>query len=178
MGAPSVGLQDTSPKLLLRKQRAQARDDRFLGSIAAGCAKAPEVKVAAREKPRPGQGIAARSPTRFDATTSRLGPFAPGSAGRGRQELVSGLQRLGVERIIDESSRDPAGSLPRHRRPCDEAAPKWPGLSGQLDRQLPAWRSILVRTERLFLPQLIHDYSCHSTLRLPTERQISPPPHY
>jgi hypothetical protein len=53
MGAPFAGLQNTSARLLLCKQRAQARDARLLGSIAAGCAKAPEEKVAAREKPRP-----------------------------------------------------------------------------------------------------------------------------
>ena len=51
------------------------------------------------------------------------GPLAPGSAGRGLQALVSGLQRLGAERIIDESSREPAGSLPRHQRLSDGAAP-------------------------------------------------------
>jgi hypothetical protein len=62
------------------------------------------------------------------------------------------LQRREAEQIAGASFLELAGNLPRHQQRPDEAAPKWPGLPGQVDRQLLAWRSVLVRTERL--PQL------------------------
>jgi hypothetical protein len=95
------------------------------------------VAAAVRDEPHPDQRTAAQSPARFDITIFRLDPPVPDDAGGGLLALLFGLQRLAVEQTIDESFREPADSLPRHPRPCDEAAPKWPAPPGQSDRQPP-----------------------------------------
>ena len=161
-----------------RNRKSAARRTGLLsGPTAADCGRAlvEAVAVAAgvRDEPPPDQRTAAQSPARFDITISRLDPPVPDDAGGGLPVLLFGLQRLAVEQTIDELFREPADSLPRHPRPCDEAAPKWPGPPGQSDRQLPVWRLVLVQTERLFLPQLDRDYSFAPTPLLPKGR-ISP----
>ena len=105
------------------------------------------------------------------ATVQPALPF-PDGGGHGPQVLVSDLQRREAEQIAGASFRQFAGNLPRHRQRPGEATPKWPGLPGQVDRQLLAWRSILVRTERL--PQLhrLRDHSSHCTLRHWQRREV------
>ena len=65
-----------------------------------------------------------------------------------------------------------ADSLPRHQRRPGEAAPKWPGLPGQVDRQLLAWRSVLTQTEPLSQAHRLRDHSWHFTLRHWQRREV------
>jgi hypothetical protein len=159
-----------------RNRKSAARRTGVLsGPTAADCGRAlaEAVAAAAGDEPHPDQRTAAQSPAKFDITISRFGPPVPDDAGGGLPALVFDLQRLAVEQTIDESFREPADSLPRYPRLCDEAAPRWPGPPGQSDRQLPVWRLVSVQTERLFLPQLDRDYSFAPTPLLPKAR-ISP----
>src|SRR6516165_9625483 len=73
--------------------------------IAADCGRAPEEEAvaAARDDPLPGQRTAARSPRRFDTTTSRIGPPGPGDSAPRLQVRVSGLLPPAAAQTIDES---------------------------------------------------------------------------
>jgi hypothetical protein len=124
-------------------------------SYAADCGLGPPGEVVADDELRSAQGTSARSQQRFDTATAQPALPSPAGAGRGPQALVADLQRREAEQIAGGFCLEPAGNLPRHRRRPGEAAPKWLGLPGQLDRQIQAWRSFLARTERLLPPQLI-----------------------
>ena len=123
-----------------RNRKSAARRTGVLsGPTAADCGRAlaEAVAAAAGDEPHPDQRTAAQSPAKFDITISRLGPPVPDDAGGGLPALVFDLQRLAVEQTIDESFREPADSLPRHPRPCDEAGHFGPAPPGQSDRQPP-----------------------------------------
>ena len=134
--------------------------------------------MVARDELRSAQRTSARSQQRFDTATVQPALPCPDGAGHGPQVLVSDLQRREAAQIAGVSFLELAGNLPRHRQRPGEAAPKWLGLPGQVDRQLLAWRSVLVRTERL--PQL-HRLRYHSSqppLRHWQYRLVEHPPGF
>ena len=109
----------------------------------------PPEGVVARDDLRFARRTSARSQQRRDAAIAQPALPCPAGAERGPQALVSDLQRPGAEQLAGASFLLLAGDLPRQQQQLDEANPRWLGLLGQADRQLLAWRSILVRTERL-----------------------------
>ena len=118
--------------------------------------------VAVRDDYPPCQRISAQSPPRHDATISRLDPPSPLVGGLLPQALGSGLQRLEVEPIACDSSRRPAGNLPRRGWQPGQPCPKSNGPPYQAGHLGPIWHSILVQAESLLLLGLNRDHSSHS----------------
>jgi len=89
----------------------------------------------------PCQRISTQSPPRPDATISRPDPPSPLVGGLLPQALVSGLQRLEVEPIACDSSRRPAGNLPRRCWQPGQPCPKSNGPPYQAGHLGPIWHN-------------------------------------